>query len=48
MAERMYEEFVETARQQGLRVATGRFRTHMNVELMNDGPVTIIIDSAER
>jgi D-aminoacyl-tRNA deacylase len=48
MAERMYEEFVEAARARGVRVATGRFRTHMNVELVNDGPVTLLIDSSDR
>lgn len=47
-AEQMYEQFAEAARQQGVRVATGRFRTHMKVELVNDGPVTILIDSADR
>jgi D-aminoacyl-tRNA deacylase len=47
-AERMYEQFVEAARQQGIRVATGRFRTQMNVELVNDGPVTILLDSTDR
>jgi D-aminoacyl-tRNA deacylase len=47
-AERMYEQFVEAARQHGIRVATGRFRTHMNVELINDGPVTILLDSTDR
>jgi D-aminoacyl-tRNA deacylase len=47
-AERIYEQFVEAARGLGVRVATGRFRTHMNVELVNDGPVTILIDSADR
>lgn len=47
-AERMYEQFVEAARQQGVRVATGSFRAHMEVELVNDGPVTILIDSADR
>ncbi len=47
-AERVYEQFVEAARQQGIQVATGRFRTHMNVELVNDGPVTILLDSADR
>jgi D-tyrosyl-tRNA(Tyr) deacylase len=46
-AEQMYEQFVEAARQLGVRVATGRFRTHMQVELVNDGPVTILIDSAD-
>ncbi|HEX6961031.1 MAG TPA: D-aminoacyl-tRNA deacylase [Lacipirellula sp.] len=48
MAERMYQQFVEAARARGVRVATGRFRTHMNVELVNDGPVTLWIDSDER
>ena len=47
-AEQMYDQFVEGARQLGVRVATGRFRTYMQVELVNDGPVTILIDSAER
>ncbi len=48
MAEQMYERFVEAAQQSGIRIATGRFRTHMQVELVNDGPVTILIDSADR
>lgn len=48
IAERMYEEFVAAVRGAGVRVATGRFRTHMEVELVNDGPVTIMIDSTER
>jgi len=39
------EEFVEYVRGQGITVGTGRFRTHMNVELTNDGPVTIWIDT---
>jgi D-tyrosyl-tRNA(Tyr) deacylase len=47
-AEAMYEQFVAAVRAQGIEVATGRFRTHMNVELVNDGPVTLLIDSAER
>ena len=48
MAEQMYERFVEEARGLGVRVATGVFRAHMQVELVNDGPVTLVIDSAER
>lgn len=48
MAERMYEEFVAAARAAGIRVATGKFRTHMAVELVNDGPVTLLLDSADR
>lgn len=48
MAERTYEQFVADARAQGVRVATGRFRAHMQVELVNDGPVTLVIDSKDR
>jgi D-aminoacyl-tRNA deacylase len=48
MAERMYEEFVAAARAAGIRVATGKFRTHMAVELVNDGPVTLLLDSSVR
>lgn len=48
LAERMYGEFVAAARTAGIRVATGRFRTHMEVELVNDGPVTMLLDSAAR
>lgn len=44
-AERLYEVFVEHARLLGVTVATGRFRTHMNVSLTNDGPVTLMLDS---
>lgn len=45
LAERLYGEFVDRASSLGVRVATGRFRTHMDVELVNDGPVTLVIDS---
>jgi D-tyrosyl-tRNA(Tyr) deacylase len=44
-ANRLYEYFVERSRQQVQIVATGRFQAMMNVELVNDGPVTIILDS---
>jgi D-tyrosyl-tRNA(Tyr) deacylase len=47
-AERVYDQFVAAARSSGVRVATGRFRAHMAVELVNDGPVTLVIDSADR
>lgn len=46
--ERWYEAFVAGLRAQGLSVQTGRFRTMMAVELVNDGPVTILIDSRDR
>jgi D-tyrosyl-tRNA(Tyr) deacylase len=45
-AERAYETFVSEARAQGIRVETGRFRAAMKVSSLNDGPVTIWIDSA--
>lgn len=47
MAERMYSEFVEAVREQGVEVATGVFRADMAVHLINDGPVTLVIDSRE-
>ena len=44
-ARRLYEYFVEKVRTAGLRCATGEFQAMMQVELVNDGPVTIILDS---
>lgn len=44
-ANRLYEYFVETARKQIGKVETGRFQAMMDVELVNDGPVTILLDS---
>jgi len=44
-AERLYEYFVESLQKCGLIVATGRFQAMMAVELVNDGPVTILLDS---
>ena len=41
----IYERFVEQLRASGLKVETGRFGADMQVELCNDGPVTLIIDS---
>jgi len=41
----LFERFCERCRSQGVRVETGRFRAHMLVELTNDGPVTILVDS---
>lgn len=45
LARQLYEVFVETVRAQGFVVATGRFREHMEVSLVNDGPVTLVIES---
>ena len=45
VAEPLYEYFVERSRKLIARVATGSFRKMMQVELVNDGPVTILLDS---
>ena len=47
LAERLYEAFVAAVKGAGIEVATGRFREHMLVSLVNDGPVTLWIDTAE-
>ena len=44
-AERLYGSFIIEVQGRGIRVATGRFQTAMDVELVNDGPVTLLIDS---
>lgn len=44
-AEELYERFAEAARGCGLRVSCGRFRAEMDVELVNRGPVTLLLDS---
>ena len=43
----LYERFAARARGRGVRTAQGRFGASMQVELVNDGPVTIILDSRE-
>lgn len=45
LAERLYDLFIEKAREKGLNVATGQFGAMMDVELVNDGPVTLMIES---
>ncbi len=45
--ERLYEYFADRLRQEGLEVATGQFGADMTVRLLNDGPVTIWMDSAD-
>ncbi len=44
-AEPLYEKFVAHLRELGFRVVTGVFRTEMQVELVNDGPVTLVLDT---
>jgi len=47
-AEQLFEHFVEQARATGLKVETGRFQQYMQVEIHNDGPVTILLNSKEK
>ena len=47
-ANRLYERAVAMFREKGLWVETGRFQAYMRVQLVNDGPVTIMVDSADR
>jgi D-tyrosyl-tRNA(Tyr) deacylase len=47
-AEELIERFVGEARATGLKVETGRFQQYMQVEIHNDGPVTILLDSKDK
>jgi len=47
LAKELYEYFVEKIRSVGLRCETGRFQEMMQVELVNEGPVTILLDSGK-
>jgi len=47
-AEELFEYFVGQTRATGLKVETGRFQQYMQVEIHNDGPVTILLDSKEK
>ncbi len=47
-AETLFNYAVGLARESGLKVATGLFQQHMQVEIHNDGPVTIMLDSREK
>lgn len=46
-ANALYEKLVEAWRAQGVHVETGRFRAEMQVSLVNDGPVTLLLDSTK-
>ena len=48
VANELYEEFVRCLRSFGVRVETGMFQAHMEVELVNNGPVTILLDSEKK
>ena len=47
-AEKLFEQFVEQVVASGLKVETGRFQQYMQVEIHNDGPVTILLDSRDK
>jgi D-tyrosyl-tRNA(Tyr) deacylase len=47
LAKSLYEHFVAAARRSTVPVETGRFQAHMALSLVNDGPVTIVLDTAE-
>jgi D-aminoacyl-tRNA deacylase len=47
-AKSLYEHFVEAVRQTGVRTETGVFQAHMQVSLLNDGPVTLLVESPNR
>lgn len=47
MANNLYEEFVDKAKSHGINVGTGKFGAHMMVDLTNDGPVTILLESSK-
>lgn len=47
-AEALFERFLAFLRTSGLRVETGRFQQHMVVEIHNDGPVTVLLDSKDK
>ena len=47
-AEALFQYFVDQARTSGLKIATGRFQQYMQVEIHNDGPVTLMLDSRDK
>lgn len=48
LADQLYEEYVTALRRRGINIATGVFRADMQVTLINDGPVTILLDSRKQ
>lgn len=47
-AERLYEHFISSIRKLAVQVSTGRFQAMMSVKLINDGPVTLLLDSEKK
>ncbi len=46
-AKKLYQQFIEAIKQKGVTIASGRFQAHMEVELVNDGPTTLLLDSSK-
>ncbi len=46
-AKSLYQQFIDSVQQKDIFVASGRFQAHMDVELVNDGPVTLLLDSSK-
>ncbi len=47
-AEALFQQFVDEVKASGLKIATGRFQQYMQLEIHNDGPVTVMLDSREK
>jgi D-tyrosyl-tRNA(Tyr) deacylase len=48
LAEELFKKFIAAVRDSGLKVESGRFQQYMQVEIVNDGPVTILLDSKDK
>ena len=48
LAEELFGKFIAAVRDSGLKVESGRFQQYMQVEIVNDGPVTILLDSKDK
>ena len=48
LAEELFKRFIAAVRDSGLKVETGQFQQYMQVEIINDGPVTILLDSKDK
>ena len=48
IAKELYERFISKVREDGIRVQTGEFQAKMEVHLINDGPITLLLDSKNR
>ncbi len=46
-AKNLYQQFIDSVKQKNIPVSCGRFQAHMDVDLVNDGPVTLMLDSSK-